>query len=159
MNSGRLLKEARLKAAKYCAGKERSPYQVLQKLLEWQLSEVDAQAVLATLIQENYVNEARFVLAYCHDKFEFNKWGKQRIRQELQQLRISGDQIENGLLSIDHNRYKEVLQALAQKKFDSLNTESNDWKRRQKTTAFLVRKGYEMDLSTELVSRLSDHLP
>ena len=119
MSNERLLKQAKAKAAKYCAGRERAPYQVMQKLLGWELDEDDAQSILAELTQENYVNEDRFVQAYCHDKFEFNKWGKQRIRQELKLLRIPGDVIIDGLNNIDPYRYEEVLQSLASQKLSS----------------------------------------
>lgn len=156
MSNERLLKQAKAKAAKYCAGRERAPYQVMQKLLGWELDEDDAQSILAGLIQENYVNEARFVHAYCHDKFEFNKWGKNRIKQELNQLRIAGESINEGLNSIDPQRYEDILQSLASQKFRSLSNESDNWKRKQKTTAYLIRKGFEMDLSIEIVNDLSD---
>ena len=156
MSNERLLKQAKAKAAKYCAGRERAPYQVMQKLLGWELDEDDAQSILAELTQENYVNEDRFVQAYCHDKFEFNKWGKQRIRQELKLLRIPGDVIIDGLNNIDPYRYEEVLQSLASQKLSSLGSEPDTWKRKQKTIAYLIRKGFEMDLSIETVNQLAD---
>ena len=156
MSTERLVKQAKAKAAKYCSLRERAPYQVMEKLLGWDLPEEVAHQILTELIRENYVNEERFSRAYCHDKFEFNKWGKQRIRQELNRLKISEDLIEDGLNSIDPDRYWGILQALAEKKYTSLRTENDLWKRKQKTTAYLLRKGFEMDLSIEIVNRLSD---
>lgn len=151
-----LLKQAKAKAAKYCAGWERAPYQVLQKLLKWELDEDDAQSIVAQLIQENFINETRFVHAYCHDKFMFNKWGKIRIRQELSRLKITETVISDGLDSIDPLQYEQILQSLAAQKFRALCKEKDTWTQKQKTTAFLVRKGFEMDLSIEAVNKQSN---
>ena len=155
MSNERYLKQAKAKAAKYCSLKERAPFQVMEKLLGWDLDEDLAQEILAELTEENYVNEERFVRAYCHDKFEFNKWGKQRIRQELIRLRISDEMIQVGLNYLDPGRYEGILSDLAMKKYNALRTEQDVWKRKQKTTAYLIRKGFEMDLSIEIVNQLS----
>ncbi len=156
MSNERFIKQAKAKAAKYCSLKERAPFQVMEKLMGWDLDEDLAQSILAELTVENYVNEERFVRAYCHDKFEFNKWGKQRIRQELGRLRVSDDMIQVGLNYLDPERYEGILIGLAAKKLDSLRTEQDPWKRKQKTTAYLLRKGFEMDLSIEIVNQLSE---
>lgn len=156
MSNERLVKQAKAKAAKYCSLRERAPYQVMEKLLGWELEENVAHQILTELVQENYVNEERFARAYCHDKFEFNKWGKQRIRMELSRLKVGENLIQEGLNSIDPDRYWDILQGLGEKKYESLRTETNSWKRKQKTTAYLLRKGFEMDLSIEIVNRLSD---
>jgi len=147
------LKQAKSRAAKYCAGRERSPYQVLQKLFAWELDEDNAQQVLAELIAENFIDEERFARAFCHDKFEFNQWGKIRIRQELSQHRIAENMIQIGLNSIDPAKYEEVIFKLAVKKWSLLK--DDPWIKKQKTTAFLVRKGFEMDLAIEAVRKVS----
>ncbi|WP_421874708.1 regulatory protein RecX [Marinoscillum sp.] len=156
MSTERLVKQAKAKAAKYCSLRERAPSQVMEKLLGWELEENVAHQILTELVQENYVNEERFARAYCHDKFEFNKWGKQRIRMELSRLKVGEDLIQEGLNSIDPDHYWEILQGLGKKKYESLRTETDPWKRKQKTTAYLLRKGFEMDFCIEIVNRLSD---
>lgn len=143
------LKQARAKAAKYCSGRERSPREVLQKLAAWELSDEDAQGVLAELVDEQFVDEDRFCRAFCHDKFEFNRWGKMRIRQELMKHQLPDEVVTRGLDNIDPERYAETLRQLAEKKYGSLVDEP--WVKKQKTAAFLVRKGYEMDLVMEVV--------
>lgn len=158
MNQERFLSQAKSKAAKFCAGAERAPYQVLQKLLKWEIDEVHAQGIVAELIKENFVNESRFVRAYCRDKFEFNKWGKVKIQLELTRFKISTEKINEGLEAIDLNRYQQMLTSLAGQKFNTLCNEKDIWKRKQKTTAYLIRKGFEMDLSIEAVDDLADRL-
>ncbi len=153
MQRASYLKQAKVKAAAYCAKGEKAPYQVMQKLLGWELEEEEAQQVLAELIHENFVNEERFVRAYCRDKFRFNQWGKHRIRLELNRLKISDQVLEEGLSSIDPEAYEATMLKLASKKWQSVKGDA--WPRKQKTIAYLVQKGFEMDLSREVVEQLS----
>lgn len=147
------LNQAKVKMAKYCSGTERAPYQVLQKLTKWELDESEAQQILAELIAEEFVNEERFVKAYCNDKFSFNQWGKIRIKQELYRLRIADEVIQTGLNYIDPEKYEDTMLNLAMRKWNSLKDEN--WIRKQKTTAYLVNKGFEIDLATEVVRKVS----
>ncbi|MEQ8470110.1 MAG: regulatory protein RecX [Marinoscillum sp.] len=156
MDRERLLKQAKAKAAKFCSTRERAPAQVLDKLLDWELSEEEAQSILAELMNERFVDEERFCLAFCHDKFEFNRWGKNKIKQELFRFRLPEQVVQTGLDNINPNRYENVLKDLAEKKWNSIHSEKDQWVRKQKTTAYLLQKGFEMDLSIEIVSSLSD---
>lgn len=147
------LKQARLKAAKYCAGGEKAPYQVMQKLLKWELTGEEAQSVLQQLTSEKFIDEERFARAYVNDKFRFNQWGKIRIKMELQQLRIDPSLIVSTLEEINPELYEQVMIQLATKKWNSLKDEP--WARKQKVTASLVRKGFEMDLAIEITRQVS----
>lgn len=155
MNREQLLKQAKAKAAKYCSSRERAPYQVLEKLLNWDLSEDEAHSVLAELTSERFVDEERFCNAFCHDKFEFNHWGKNKIKQELYRFKLPESVIQNGLNTIDPQLYEAALKQLAQRKWTSIQSEKDLWIRKQKTTAYLIRKGFEMDLAMEFVNSLS----
>lgn len=149
------LKQAKTKAAKYCSLKERAPQQVLEKLLSWDLSEDEAQNILTELIEENFIDEARFARAFCHDKFEFNQWGKNKIRIELNRYNLPDQIVDEGLLHIDEDRYMEVLERLASKKWISLNSETDPWKKKNKVVAYLLRKGYETEFVWGCIGRLS----
>lgn len=153
MRPSEYLKQAKLKAAAYCAKGEKAPYQVMQKLLGWKLNEEEARQVLAELTDKNFINEERFSRAYCRDKLRFNQWGKQRIRQELNRLKISEKAIEEGLMHIEPGFYNNVAIKLAAKKWNSIKGDSRS--RKQKTIFYLVQKGFEMDLSKEVTGHLS----
>lgn len=147
------LKQAWLKAAKYCAGGEKAPFQVKQKLLNWELTEEEAQSVLQQLTTEKFIDEERFARAYVNDKFRFNQWGKIRIKMELQQLHICKELIEESLEIIDPETYEQTMTQLATRKWNNLKDEI--WTRKQKVTASLVRKGFEMDLAIEITRQVS----
>lgn len=147
------LQQAKAKAARYCAQRERAPSQVLEKLLSWELPQADAEEILAQLTRENFLDELRFCKSFCHDKFEFNQWGRNRIRLELGKYNLRQRVVEEGLNYIDPDRYLEVLNKLAATKWKLLSTEKDPWKRKNKTAAYLLRKGFEADLVWDAVGR------
>ena len=91
------IKEAKQRAGRFCAFRERSPNELLEKLLDWGLGEQDAEKVVAQLIKEKFVDEQRFANAFCNDKFEFNSWGKQKIKANIYSHKLSSSAIENAL--------------------------------------------------------------
>lgn len=145
--------EAKQRAGKFCAFRERSPNEVLEKLKAWGLEEAQAMRILAELSAEGYVDEQRFANAFCNDKFEFNAWGKQKIKAHIHVHNISGEVLQKALDRIDAVKYQEKLISLASGKWHSLEQEDPQ-KRKQKTVAYLVNKGFEMDLIWETVNKL-----
>ena len=145
--------EAKQKAARFCAFQERSPKEVSDKLRTWGLGDKDADEVLSDLLKEGFVDPQRFANAYCNDKFEFNSWGKQKIKASIYQHQLGADIVEQALDRIDKGKYFLRLQELTTKKWSSLESEELS-KRKQKTLAFLVSKGFETDLIWKVLSDL-----
>jgi regulatory protein len=148
------IKEAKQRAGRLCAFRERSPNELLEKLLEWGIGEQDAENILAELIQEKFVDEQRFANAYCNDKFEFNSWGKQKIKSNIYSHKLSSSAIEIALDRIDSKKYESRCFELTKRKWEK-TTDQDQNKRKQKTLAYLVSKGYEMDLIWKCINKLS----
>ncbi len=152
--TGSLEEQAMAKIARYCSTRERAPAEVEKKLFKWGLNDHQVEVIIARLTHENYLSEARFARAYCHDKFEFNNWGKIRIRFSIKKYQLSEESIDEGLSGISEERYHDTAAQLVAKKWESLNKEENNYIRKQKTIAFLVRRGFEPDLIYPLVDKL-----
>ncbi|MFY0605597.1 MAG: RecX family transcriptional regulator [Cyclobacteriaceae bacterium] len=152
MSRAAYLKQAKTKAAKFCSSRERAPFEVIQKLQKWELNDEEAQSVLAELVEERFVDEQRFCRAFCNDKFEFNRWGKVKIQQALFQYHLPEEVIKEGLAVIDPEKYEAVLLELASKKWHKVV--GSAWDRKQKTLAYMLSKGFEMDLTFEALKKL-----
>lgn len=150
-----VLKLARTKAARYCAQRERATTQVMEKLLSWDLSTTDATDIVAWLRKERFLDDARFCRAFCHDKFQFNRWGRLRIRLELQQLGVSENEIADGLQTIDEAEYERVARELATKKWMQTESTTDPWARKKKTCDYLLQKGFEYPLARQIAEQLS----
>lgn len=143
-------KEAKLKAAHYCAYQERSQKEVRNKLYEYGLYRDEVEEIISDLVTEGFVNEERFAVSYVGGKFRIKKWGRVKILQGLKQHDISPYCIKKGLEEIDEGEYLSLIESLIQKKLESLNT-SDMYKARQKTASFLVQRGFEPQIIWEIL--------
>jgi regulatory protein len=141
---------ARLK--KYCAFQERSQYEVRNKLLELGQRGNDLENIMVNLIEDGFLNEERFAIAFARGKFRMKGWGRNRISQELKRKRISEYCINKAMREIDNSDYRESLLKELKKKAATIKDE-NIFSRKQKLSAYLIRKGYEPDIVWEAVNR------
>ena len=147
--------QALQKLKHYCAYQERCHSEVRDKLFSLGIWKRDQDAIIATLIEENYLNEERFALAYAGGKYRMKQWGRQRIRYELKQKQVSDYSIKKALKQIDEDEYHQTLEKLAAERYLSLKGEQY-LVRRKKTQDYLIRKGYEPDLVIAAVARLTE---
>ena len=130
----------------FCAYQERSQWEVRGKLIEMHIYGDDLEAMIAELIEENYINEERFARQLARGKFVMKHWGKNKIKQALQQHQLSAYCINAALSEIDEDHYQTTLNKLAEQKWASLNKEKNRFVKMTKTRNYLLQKGYESAL-------------
>ena len=104
-------------AAAYCAVTERCALEVRKKLTVAGASPDVALRLIAQLQEKGFLNESRYCGSFVNDKFRFNRWGRLRIRYELQQKGLPSGAIDDALGRIDEETYQQVLSdLLAEKK-------------------------------------------
>ncbi len=135
----------------YCAYQERCHSEVRNKLLELGFRGIALEEAIASLIAENFLNEERFARSYTRGKFRIKQWGRKKIIHELKLKKVSEYCIKKGLLEIDEQEYQSTLQSLFEKKAAELKSEKNVWIRKQKVQRYLIQKGYEQELVSELL--------
>ncbi|HCL04816.1 MAG TPA: RecX family transcriptional regulator [Chitinophagaceae bacterium] len=137
----------------YCAYQERNHFEVREKLFGFGLRKTDVDLLISRLIEEDYLNEARFAIQFAGGHFRLKKWGRVKISYELKQKRISTANIKSALKEIDEDDYRLVLLKLAKSKWQTLKTEQH-LNRRAKTTQYLLQKGYEAPLIQEAIEQI-----
>jgi len=141
-----LTKEQALQKLKhYCAYQERCHSEVKEKLYSLGVWKKDHDAIISTLIEENYLNEERFAIAYAGGKWRLKHWGRVRIRYELKQKQVTEYCIKKALKQIDEEEYLQVLHETAAAKYASLKSDQY-LVRKKKTMDYLVNRGFEMSL-------------
>jgi regulatory protein len=141
-----LTKEQALQKLKhYCAYQERCHSEVKEKLYNLGVWKKEHDEIIATLIEENYLNEERFAIAFASGRFRIKQWGRVKIKYELKQKQVSEYSIKKALKQIDEEEYLKVLTKLAKEKYALLKTEQY-MVRKKKTMDYLIGKGYEMEL-------------
>ncbi|MBK6929846.1 MAG: RecX family transcriptional regulator [Saprospirales bacterium] len=137
--------EALARMESYCAYRDRCAREVRQKMKELGIRGDTAEQIYQVLENEGYVNEARFALAFAGGKFRVNRWGRVRIRLELQQRDVAPPLIRQALDSIDEAEYQTVLVELLEKKRQQYQV-GTDPNGRSKAAAALIRAGFEPEL-------------
>ena len=150
-SKNRLTKEQALDKIKYyCSYQERCHSEVKDKLYSYGLRKKEAEEIIAEMIENNYLNEERFAVQFAGGKFRMKQWGRKKIQYELQQKGVNSFIIQIALKEIDEEEYLETLQKLAQTKWNALNVENN-LLRQSKTNAWLLQKGYEQRLISQVI--------
>lgn len=138
------MKEAKIKAGRYCAYQERTQQEVRDKLYGFGLRRDEVEEVLTELITEGFVNEARFAKAYASDKFRLNKWGRKKISYMLMQKGLSHYCIDEALTAITEDDYLSTLEHLIKSRIPDLSAAKLPDK--QKAANYLIGKGFESDI-------------
>jgi len=115
---------------------------VKEKLYNLGVNRKDHDEIIAALIEEGYLNEERFAIAFAGGKFRLKQWGRVKIKYELKQKQVSEYCIKKALKEIDEVEYQNVLNKLATEKYELLKEEQY-MIRKKKTTDYLIQKGYE----------------
>lgn len=148
--------EAKRKIAAYCVYQERCQKEVREKLYSYGLSSADVEKLLTAMILEGFLNEERFARAFARGKFRLKKWGRVRIRKELQWRMLTDNCIALGIKEIDEAEYRDALAFLAERK--SLNMgEKDPLIKRKKLNQYLIYKGFEIETVREILDELMEN--
>ena len=137
--------QALIKIRDWCAYQERCQQEARDKLYDYGLKTDDVENIIAQLVNENFINEERFAIAFAGGKFRIKKWGKIKIKQELKAKHVSDYCIKKGLAIIDSTDYINTLKKVLVLKAKSI-TDKNFLKKKQKLVRHALSKGYEQDL-------------
>ena len=127
----------------YCGYQERSHAEVRQKLYGFGLRKHEVETLLSQVIEEDYLNEERFAIAFAGGKFRIKQWGKVKIEYELKQKRISSYSLKKAMAAIPEADYLATFKKLYRTKKQTLTAEKNIFVKRTKLRNYLLQKGYE----------------
>jgi regulatory protein len=151
-----LTKEQALQKLKhYCGYQERCHREVKQKLFDLGVLKKDHDEIIATLIEENYLNEERFAIAFAGGRFRIKQWGRVKIKYELKQKQVSDYSIKKALKQINEDEYLAVLKKMAEEKYASLKSEQY-LARKKKTIDYLMQKGFEPELLVAAIQSITE---
>ncbi len=137
------------KLQSYCAYQERCLQEITAKFYDLGVEDTDLQdKIIDSLIENNFLNELRFAIAFAGGKFRVKQWGKIRIYQELKSRHISEKDIYRALDEIDAAEYQKTFEHL----FEIKQKDYEDTPQGKAQLAnFLLRKGYEPELIWERI--------
>ena len=131
----------------YCVGDIRR--KALEKL-EW--NREAAEEVVAALVADKFVDDARYASAFAGEKASLQGWGPIKIRFQLRAKGISDAEISSALEEIDSDKASARLQKLLENKWHSLQ---DDPQGRLKLIKFALTRGYEYEEVEALVKQIT----
>jgi len=143
------------KARAYCARQERCQQEVRDKLYAWEVPSKEIEAIIAQLIGEGFLNEARFAEHFAVSKSRQKGWGLRKIEAALKQKRLSDPCIGAALKAIDQEEQAGRLHELVTKRWVK-EKEPNAFRKRQKVMAYFLRRGYAMEEVEPVLLRLPE---
>lgn len=93
--------EAYASLTRLCARAEKSSGDALRLMATWGVAEGERRRVLQRLIDQRFIDDARYASAFVHEKNRLSGWGAYKIRTALQRKGIAPALIDEALAAID----------------------------------------------------------
>ena len=149
--------EALNKAAAYCTLCERCISEVRAKLTAWGVPHSEQEKIIARLIDEKFIDEARYCRAFVNDKVRFNRWGRIKIIAMLREKHLPQEQIKDAVNNIDTSEYNNALNEVISAKRRELKGK-DDFATQQKIIRHAASRGYEPALIIKAINYNGDEM-
>ncbi len=133
---------------RFCSYQERTPNEVKEKIKKTNkdINDYELIQIISVLKDEGYLDEKRFLQNYINSKVRVNKWGRNKIRFELEKKKISMELIKQYLNNIDEEEYGAVLEKIIRSKVKNKDINTLSVAEKQKLIRFALSKGFEYEL-------------
>lgn len=136
-----------------CARREYCVSDIRRKALErLEFDAAAADAVVASLVADGYVDDRRYAAAFARDKSALSGWGPVKIRSALLARGVDRAVVLEALEEIDPERAASRLEKVLETKWRSLR---DDPQGRLKLIRFALSRGYDYEPVRPLVERLT----
>lgn len=132
------------KLAARCSTSEQCLSDIEAKLDRYDLTLEEKVHILRRLVEEKYIDDQRYALAYVRDKYRFNKWGRIKIAQGLRMKGIDHTTIHEAMHCIDEEEYLSILRNLIKAKRKSTRGHSEQ-EINGKLIRFATGRGFEFE--------------
>ena len=126
-----------------CSTTELCLSDIRKKLDATDLTDPEKGLIIRHLLDEKYVDEARYARAFVRDKFRFSGWGRVKIAQGLRAKQISQTDIQEALQEIDEEDYRRALRDALKAKRRTVRG-SSTYETNAKLIRFAQGRGYEL---------------
>jgi regulatory protein len=141
-----------------CAMREYTVQDISSKLRAKGCNEHQIPEIISKLIEDNYINEERYAVAFARDKSALAGWGQKKIEYALKNKGIGQTVIKNALDSISSESNIALLEKLLLKKMKELKPklESNEdgtKKLREKLLRFALSRGFSYEEIIKVINK------
>ena len=136
-----------------CARAEKSEGDARRLMRGWGLAERDAEGVLAKLVRDRFIDDARYAGAFVREKLRLSGWGGYKIRTALQRKRIDRALIDAALAEADRSGMDERLRRQLERKARTAKY-TTQYELKTKLIRYGLSLGYDYETVVEAASGL-----
>lgn len=140
-------------ARRWCSRREQSVAAVREKLAAWDLDPSEKEEIIAVLIREKVLDDARYLRSFIHDHWRFNHWGRQKIMFMLQQQGFSRDEVNRAWEDVDEAAYTAMVREELKKKLKSC-TKDAPYELKARLLRYGAARGFGMQEMMPLIDNL-----
>ena len=138
-------------AIKLINTKLRTKEEIKNKLTKLGCNNIDG--IINRLTKEGYLNDSLYIKCYINDAINLSLKGPNKIKMELNKMKLSSNIINDYLDSFDTDIWFDRVNKIIDKKIKSNHNLSNIIFKK-KLNSYLVSMGYEKELVTEALSNV-----
>ena len=147
--------EARLQHAldlcyRYLGFRDRTVLEVRRHLESKRVEPDTIEQAVAELLEQGYLDDARFARRFAEDRRTLDHWGNERIERKLLAAGVDGDLVAAALRAGEAEGGGQLEAALAvlARRFPTPPETDRD---RERALGLLVRKGYELEIAYDAI--------
>jgi regulatory protein len=119
----------------------------------WGISQVDAEKILARLVDQKFIDDGRYAAAYVREKTRFSGWGVHKMRAALAAKGIAREIIDRALEGVDRNVLDDRLEKYLKRKKPTIKA-ATPYEARAKLIRYGLSLGYDYDQVSECIENL-----
>lgn len=136
-----------------CARAEKSESDARRLMRGWGVDDRAAAEVLARLVHDRFIDDARYAGAFVREKMRLSGWGEYKIRAALQRKGVARETIEEALGAADRTGTAERLRTQLERKLRLLHCETR-YELKNKLMRYGLGLGYDYETVHETVAAL-----
>ena len=136
-----------------CARAEKSEGDARRLMRGWGLAERDAEAVLARLVRERFIDDTRYAEAFVREKLRLSGWGEYKIRTALQRKGVRREVIDAALAQADRSAMGQRLAEQLARKARTVKY-ATAYELKTKLIRYGLSLGYDYEAVMDAVAQL-----
>lgn len=141
------------KAYRYLGHRDRTVAEVRRHLLANGATDDVAEAAVSELVEQGYLDDARFARQFAEDRRRLDSWGSDRIERRLLELGVAREHVAPALAAGAEDELA-VAVALLQRRFPAPPETDRD---RERALGLLVRRGYDLEMAYDAIRAHGRH--
>jgi regulatory protein len=144
----RTLQRALEVAYRYLGSRDRTVLEVRRRLERDRVDRATADAAIAELERQGYLDDARYARRYAEDRRSLDGWGDERIERRLLDAGVAPEAVAAAVGVRDPGDVRAAAVAVLRRRMREPPRTDRD---RRRALGLLVRRGYDVELAHEAV--------